>query len=574
MNLKKQIALSFALALTNAPAFAASSVVAGGGSNTTGVTQQQTASNNVSSGYQSRAGSTVGGPYSVNETALGAGATAGTGYSGQAETAAGATALGANAHAQNGGAALGYGASANSQNSLALGTQASAGSNTNPTGTQNAVAVGYQAISTGQNSVALGAGSNDEGAANTVSIGNTTTGLTRTLTGLAPGAVSSTSVDAVNGAQLYDVQQTAQSAQSTATSAQNTASSAARTAQTAQTVAGNAQSAAAQAQSTAGQALTIANNSAQYSTPGALGLNTNNGAGTLVQNVAAGQAATDAANVGQVQAAAAGAVTTANSYTSQQINALQTLINSATSSGLCKYSSAGGIVCGNNTTAAAGAVAQGDGASAGYAGALAIGQGATITAPTSADGNTVGAIAIGQGASANADPATALGYQASAAGADSVAVGANSAAQGANSVALGSGSVANRANSVSVGNAATGMNRQITNVAPATQPTDAPNLSQVQGLIGQATSGVLAQANQHADEVAAMAAATSMTPQFGPKGYSLTAAVAGVGSQNAVGIGFARAFQFHDHPAYWQASVGFNGGSGTAAVKIGGSIGW
>jgi hypothetical protein len=39
-------------------------------------------------------------------------------------------------------------------------------------------------------------------------------------------------------------------------------------------------------------------------------------------------------------------------------------------------------------------------------------------------------------------------------------------------------------------------------------------------------------------------------------------------------IGFARAFKFHDHPAYWQASVGFNGNSGTAAVKIGGSIGW
>ncbi|WP_288060979.1 hypothetical protein [Thiomonas sp.] len=253
-------------------------------------------------------------------------------------------------------------------------------------------------------------------------------------------------------------------------------------------------------------------------------------------------------------------------------SALQALDNKPTPAGLCQYSASGGIVCGHNTTAAASAVAQGDGASASYAGSLAIGQGATITAPTSADGMTTGAVAIGQGAQANADPATAIGYQANAAGANSVAIGAGATANGSNAVALGAGSVANRANSVSVGSAT--QQRQITNVAPATQPTDAPNLGQVQGLIGQATSGILSQANQHADQVAAMAAATSMTPQFGPKGYALTAAVAGVGSQSAMGIGFARAFQFHDHPAYWQASVGFNGNSGTAAVKVGGSIGW
>jgi hypothetical protein len=72
----------------------------------------------------------------------------------------------------------------------------------------------------------------------------------------------------------------------------------------------------------------------------------------------------------------------------------------------------------------------------------------------------------------------------------------------------------------------------------------------------------------------ALAAATNMTPMFRPKGYSLTVATANVGSQSALGIGFARSFHFKDHPAYWQASVGFNNGSGTAAVKIGASIGW
>lgn len=223
-------------------------------------------------------------------------------------------------------------------------------------------------------------------------------------------------------------------------------------------------------------------------------------------------------------------------------SALQALANTPTPAGLCQYSASGGIICGHNTTAAASAVAQGDGASAGYAGSLAIGAGATILAPTVQDGHTTGAIAIGQGAQSN----------------------------GSNSVALGAQSVANRPNSVSVGNAATGQTRQITNVAPGTMGTDAVNLDQLKA----ATAGIVNQANQHADQVAAMAAATSMTPQFGPRGYALTAAVAGVGSQSAVGVGFAHAFQFHDHPAYWQASVGFNGGSGTAAVKVGGSIGW
>jgi autotransporter adhesin len=185
-----------------------------------------------------------------------------------------------------------------------------------------------------------------------------------------------------------------------------------------------------------------------------------------------------------------------------------------------------------------------------------------------------GSVAIGAGAQANADPTTAVGNNAIANGNNSVALGANTTANGNNSVALGQGSVANRENSVSVGNAATGLQRQITNVAPGTMPSDAVNLGQVQGMIGQATSAILNQADRHADQVAAMAAATSMTPMFGPKGYSLTAATASVGSQSALGIGFARSFYFKDHPAYWQASVGFNNGSGTAAVKVGASIGW
>ena len=70
-----------------------------------------------------------------------------------------------------------------------------------------------------------------------------------------------------------------------------------------------------------------------------------------------------------------------------------------------------------------------------------------------------------------------------------------------NSVALGAGSLADRANSVSVGASAdwtdsagvvhTAINRQITNVAAATEATDAVNLDQM----NQALSGVSAGVN-------------------------------------------------------------------------------
>ncbi len=68
----------------------------------------------------------------------------------------------------------------------------------------------------------------------------------------------------------------------------------------------------------------------------------------------------------------------------------------------------------------------------------------------------------------------------SATGRYSVVVGGAANATAANSVALGANSVAGRANAVSVG--AVGAERQIINVANATNSTDAVNLSQLQAM--------------------------------------------------------------------------------------------
>ena len=94
--------------------------------------------------------------------------------------------------------------------------------------------------------------------------------------------------------------------------------------------------------------------------------------------------------------------------------------------------------------------------------------------------------AVGTGAHATSEATTAVGDGAAASGAGSTAIGTLASAVGSGSVALGSGSVANRPDTVSVGNAASGLDRQISNVAAGTMPTDAANVSQVQQAESQA----------------------------------------------------------------------------------------
>ena len=93
-------------------------------------------------------------------------------------------------------------------------------------------------------------------------------------------------------------------------------------------------------------------------------------------------------------------------------------------------------------------------------------------------GDTVNTIANGGGIKyfrANSTLADAA-----ASGADSVAIGPQASASAAGSVALGKGAVADRANTVSVGSATS--QRQLVNVAKGAQDTDAVNVSQLKGV--------------------------------------------------------------------------------------------
>ena len=104
------------------------------------------------------------------------------------------------------------------------------------------------------------------------------------------------------------------------------------------------------------------------------------------------------------------------------------------------------------------------------------------------DGTAAGSIAIGTGATvgAGATGALALGTGATATGANGVALGAGSiAARGplAGYAATGLGAPQNSAGEISVG--APGAERQITNVAAGSAPTDAATVGQVAGVAAQ-----------------------------------------------------------------------------------------
>lgn len=102
--------------------------------------------------------------------------------------------------------------------------------------------MGFQAVVTGVNSVAVGAGSTDNGLSNVFSVGNF--GAERQIVYVAPGTVALGSTNAVNGGQLFTVQQSANQALTAADSANSAAVQALSTADGANTTAAQALTAA------------------------------------------------------------------------------------------------------------------------------------------------------------------------------------------------------------------------------------------------------------------------------------------------------------------------------------------
>lgn len=295
------------------------------------------------------------------------------------------------------------------------------------------------------------------------------------LTGVAAGQVNAVSTDAVNGAQVFGVQQAATAAQAAATSAQTLAN-------TAQNTAANAQSAISILQNTAVKYATDANGAAtnivQLS-----GANTSQPVN--VKNLATGTLAsgsTDAVNGGQLysiqqsavvaQTSAAGAQAAAVAAQATAANAVQYLVFNGNPVAQIDLSRNTGLPASTRqvtvTGLAAGAIGSSSTDAVNGSQLYAVGQNLTglqtrvanLVSPTiynsvtpvvlSASG--VNALASGGGASAAGDSSVAIGNNAVAQGKSSLAIGQNAKASGGTgAVSLGAGNIATGNGAVAIG---------------------------------------------------------------------------------------------------------------------------
>jgi autotransporter adhesin len=564
----------------------------------------------------------------AGSVALGARAAAGAAAStsigeSSAASAAGATAIGAYSSVTGaGGAALGYMATASADNSVALG-QGSVARRANTVSVGSAgrerqitnVAAGTadtDAVNVGQLKVAITASAvtydrNEDGSVNTGSAtlagptssdGGVTGGTT--ITNVHQGAVSASSTDAMNGAQLYAVtgdisdtyvQQnghgikyvrtdddslTPDDAHAAATGASAIGYSAQADGENSVALGRGAHSGTAGAIAIGYDADASAANSValgQGSIANRAGTVSVGSAGNERQltNVAAGTADTDAVNVAQLKAMSDQGVANAakldgavmydqNADGSVNRNSV-TLGGDAANGGTLIHNVAAGVDASDavnvaQLNAAIGGMvnnavvntanpffsAEGD---HGTGGAVSSGT-HSVAAGANAQATGGNAVAIGANSLANAANATSLGANSVASGVNATALGAAANASADNSVALGQSSVADRANTVPVG--AVGQERQITNVAAGVQGTDAVNVKQLQ----QSFSGAVSQANSYTDDQirsarrdsyggTASAMAMAGLPQAILPGHGMVAMAGGTyAGQSALAVGVSQ----------------------------------
>ncbi|WP_321859767.1 ESPR-type extended signal peptide-containing protein [Burkholderia cenocepacia] len=268
--------------------------------------------------------------------------------------------------------------------------------------------------------------------------------------------------------------------------------------------------------------------------------------GTTLSNVKAGVADMDAVNMSQLNSL--------QQEFAQKYGDLSGRVGDLEAGGT-GGGSGGGAGGGVGTgTGGPGSIVVGDGSDASGSNSSAIGQGSV------ASGNN--GTAVGQGAVASGSNGTAIGQGAVASGGNGTAIGQNANASGNNSVALGAGSVADRDNAVSVGSA--GNERQITNVAAGTAPTDAVNLQQMNNAIGST--------RQDAMGGVAAAMAVAGLPQSTQPGRTF---VSMAGSTYGGEYGSAMGLSYMTRDGKWTVKAAVNTSSrGEVGGVIGGGFYW
>ncbi|WP_164712493.1 beta strand repeat-containing protein [Methylobacterium currus] len=350
----------------------------------------------------------------------------------------------------------------------------------------------------------------------------------RQVTGVAAGALTATSADAVNGAQLFATNQTVANAGNAVATA----------------LGGGASYASATGAFT-GPTYTFGNGAQFTSVGGALGnLDTRTTANTaglaalqagqsgLVQQAAPDTAVTVGAATGgtmvnmagtagnrQVTGVAAGALTATSA---DAVNGAQLF---ATNTQLAANTSALGVLQGQTTTNTANIAAlqngtsgvfvathpgdaaapsvSGTGALAGGFAAVARGE-ATVAIGTGARATQSGATAIGTNAVASGDPTTAVGFSAQATGNEASAFGGLAVATGDNATALGRSAHAGGANAVAVGAFSSAMQADSVAIGQGVATTRANQIA-----IGSATQTYTLAGLASAQSLAAQTGATA-----------------------------------------------------------------
>jgi autotransporter adhesin len=320
-------------------------------------------------------------------------------------------------------------------------------------------------------------------------------GVQRTITGVAAGAVNSSSFDAINGSQLFNNSQSIATAigggaqmNSDGSFTQPTFNVGGGTVHNVGDAISNLDSRVTQNADNVTNLQTTVNNitaGGGVAAPNAVSYDSS----AHDQITMAGTAGTKLTNLaaGTVAAGSTDAVTGDQLYsTNQAVDALQTSVTNIAATGSTSIGING--INGTNGTNGADGTPGTPAAAASATGSDAIAMGDNA----SASGDH--AVVIGGGASGTGDGTIAIGGNAGASGTNSIAIGNGATAPANNAVALGANSVADRDNSVSVGSQ--GNERQITNVAAGTQGTDAVNLNQMNSAVGgiarKAYSGIAA----------------------------------------------------------------------------------
>ncbi|MEP9328221.1 YadA-like family protein [Paraburkholderia phymatum] len=410
----------------------------------------------------------------------------------------------------------------------------------------------------------------------------------RRLTGVAAGNVSASSLEAVNGTQLYNVAASAANAIGGGSTVNNDG-----------TISNPTYVVGGSTVTTIGGAITnldarvyanstdITNLQTQIN-EGGIGMVTQDQPGSnilvasktdgsvvdftgtagarILSGVAAGVAATDAVNVGQLQAAGiidpngktkAAVTYDTNANGSTDYSSITLGDGTANAAPVTIHNVAAGTQSNDAVNYSQYAALQAQVNNITNAGTgvdtLFVGDGDRNTEAAQAGGTH--ATAMGALSVANGTQSVAAGYASNASGQNAVAMGANASASGNNAVALGAGSVADQDNTVSVGSAT--QQRRVTNVAAGTASTDAVNVGQLNEAIAQANASVddkvsqgvqsaNAYTNQQINNLdkkmnslgAAAMAATSLIPNARAEGnFQMSAAAGTYGGAAAIALG-------------------------------------